>query len=82
MKDRDGNSAEGSWLLQGYKHGNNLAMAYVSDYKPRSGNGVYYLVPNQGEYAGFWIGIDSPSGKVIRCPYVLTNKDRSCAATI
>ncbi|MBI4996745.1 MAG: hypothetical protein HZC22_07580 [Rhodocyclales bacterium] len=76
VKNRDGNLVENKWMFRGYKHGNNLAIAYVTERPPRTGNGVYYLIQNQGEYAGFWMGVDSPSGKTIRCPYVLTTTEK------
>lgn len=76
VKDRDGGLVERSWNHRGYKHGNNIAIAYVTDRKPTTGNGVYYLVQSQGDYAGFWIGTDWPSGKTIRCPYVLTKTEK------
>ncbi|MBT9597448.1 MAG: hypothetical protein IV094_15815 [Vitreoscilla sp.] len=76
VKDRDGNLVEESWIIQGYKYGEKLALAYITEHPPRSGNGVYYLIATQGEYAGFWLGVDSPSGKTIRCPYVLTRTEK------
>lgn len=76
IKDRDGNYIERSWVHRGYKHGNNLAIAYVTENRPTTGNGVYYLVQTDGEYAGFWIGINWLSGKAIRCPYVLTDSEK------
>lgn len=76
VKDRDGSLVERSWIHRGYKHGNNLAISYVTESKPTTGNGVYYLVQNQGDYAGFWVGVDWPSGKIIHCPYLLTKTEK------
>ena len=77
VKDRYGELVDASWSLRGYKLGTNLALAYISAQLPRTGNGVYYLIQNRGEYAGYWIGFDSPSGKVIRCPYLLTKSKKA-----
>ncbi|MEO8327577.1 MAG: hypothetical protein ABI618_17125, partial [Nitrospirota bacterium] len=76
VKDRDGSLIERSWIHRGYKHGNNLAVSYVTEAKPTTGNGVYYLIQTNGDYAGFWIGVDWPSGKTIRCPYLLTRTEK------
>ncbi|RYF26299.1 MAG: hypothetical protein EOO23_08615 [Comamonadaceae bacterium] len=84
VRDRDGTQSPNKWVFQGYKHGSNLALAYVTEQKPTSGNGVYYLIKNQGEYAGFWAGVNGPTGKIISCPYVLTKTakraNESCQA--
>jgi len=81
VKDRDGRLIDRSWIHRGYKHGNNLAIAYVTEAKPTTGNGVYYLIQTNGDYAGFWIGVDWPSGKTIRCPYLLTKTEKRGSET-
>jgi hypothetical protein len=43
--------------------------------------GVYYLALSRGDYAGFWIGLDAISGKVIQCPYVLSDTENNANET-
>ena len=76
VMDNHGTSAKNSWTLRGFNYGNKLALAYVTEKTPVSGNGIYYLIKEQGEYAGFWIGVNSPSNRIIRCPYLLTTVEK------
>ena len=76
VKDRFGGTSVNTWIHTGFRFGDNIAAAYTTDRRRRTGNGVYYLMKSEDENAGFWVGISSPSGKTIRCPYVLTKTQK------
>lgn len=60
------------WLLSGFRHGNDLSLAYTTDSNLRTGAGVYYPMEMGEEYAGYWLGLDFPLGHKVQCPALLT----------
>ncbi len=68
------------WVYKGYWLGRSIALAYASDDDPPRGAGTYHLVSLGGDWLGHWMGIDFPTEKHVKCPYVLTKEktDKSC----
>lgn len=79
--EKDGTPTAHRWIQSGYRHGNNISLAYVEDSNSPSGAGVYYLMENGSEYSGFWLGKDFPLGHKVQCPYVLTARELSYGVT-
>lgn len=72
VHDHNGSPVVRTWTYKGYRHGNDLALAYVTADKLPTGNGIYYLLSRGGDYAGYWMGTDFPTDARVQCPYVLT----------
>ncbi|NOU12039.1 MAG: hypothetical protein HOO98_18770 [Nitrospira sp.] len=76
VHDRNGSQVNRTWTYKGFRHGNDLALAYVTADKLPTGNGIYYLLSRGGDYAGYWMGIDFPTDVKVQCPYVLTQAEK------
>ena len=76
VHDKDGHLIKSKWIQIGFRHGNNLALAYITDSNSPTGTGVYYLMARGNEYAGYWLGLDFPLGHKFQCPYILTPSEK------
>ncbi len=76
VHDHNGSLIKRTWTYRGYRHGNDLALAYVTADKLPTGNGIYYLLSRGGDYAGYWMGTDFPTDARVQCPYVLTRTEK------
>lgn len=77
VHDHNGSLVKRTWTYRGFRHGNDIALAYVTEDRLPTGNGIYYLLSRGGDYSGYWMGIDFPTDVRVQCPYVLsTTKKR------
>ncbi len=76
VHQKDGTLINREWLLTGFRHENNLSLAYITNSNSPTGAGVYYLMERGDEYAGYWLGLDLPLGHKVRCPYLLTTNEK------
>ena len=77
VHDKDGKLISGGWIQSGFRHGNSISLAYITNGNSPTGTGVYYLMENGTEYSGYWMGLDFPLGHKVQCPYLLSPTEKS-----